>query len=133
MRAVDPAEQTSAFLYPPFLPATTDRQVRFTINSAAVILADWRYNRAMDRTEPVEIVPSRDGPYLVRGPVRMRDQQGRVITLTRRTIALCRCGRSRVRPFCDGTHQQIGFTAPSGLEAPATSAVEGPASAEQDA
>ena len=80
----------------------------------------------MAREAPVEIVPSRDGPYLIRGPVEMRDQQGRTITLTRRTIALCRCGRSQIRPFCDGTHQAIGFRAPSGLEAPATSATEPP-------
>jgi CDGSH-type Zn-finger protein len=34
----------------------------------------------------------------------------------RSTIALCRCGRSRIRPFCDGTHKQAGFTAPSATE-----------------
>jgi CDGSH-type Zn-finger protein len=66
--------------------------------------------------EEVVIVPYRDGPYLVRGPVVLRDQDGREIVLSRRTIALCRCGRSRLRPFCDGTHQLTRFRAPSAPE-----------------
>jgi CDGSH-type Zn-finger protein len=61
----------------------------------------------------VVIVPYRDGPYLVRGPVVMRDQRGEAIALSRRPTALCRCGKSRIRPFCDGTHQLIRFSAPS--------------------
>jgi CDGSH-type Zn-finger protein len=52
----------------------------------------------------------------VRGPVVLRDQDGGEITVDRGTIALCRCGRSRTRPFCDGTHKVTGFRAPSGLE-----------------
>ena len=63
--------------------------------------------------EEVVIVPYRDGPYLVRGPVVLQDQQGRGIEPGRRTIALCRCGKSRMRPFCDGTHRLIRFQVPS--------------------
>ena len=33
-----------------------------------------------------------------------------------RTVALCRCGKSRLRPFCDGTHKLVRFKAPSGPE-----------------
>ena len=66
--------------------------------------------------DEVEIVPYQDGPYLVRGPVTLRDQDGRGIDPGRRTIALCRCGKSRMRPFCDGTHQLIRFKASSGPE-----------------
>lgn len=62
----------------------------------------------------VEIVPYQDGPYLVRGPVTLRDQDGRPIDPGRRTIALCRCGKSKIRPFCDGTHQLIRFKVSSG-------------------
>ena len=62
------------------------------------------------------ITPYRDGPLLVRGPVRMTDQQGEEIVVERGTIALCRCGKSRVRPFCDGTHKLVRFKAPSGAE-----------------
>ncbi len=69
-------------------------------------------------TEDVVIVPYRDGPYLVRGPLVLRDQDGRRIELSRRTVALCRCGKSRMRPFCDGTHRLVEFRAPSQPEAP---------------
>lgn len=71
-------------------------------------------------SEDVVIVPYRDGPYLVRGPLVLRDQDGRAIELTRRTVALCRCGKSRMRPFCDGTHRLVHFHAPSTPEDPWT-------------
>ncbi|HWK25968.1 MAG TPA: CDGSH iron-sulfur domain-containing protein [Solirubrobacter sp.] len=64
------------------------------------------------------ITPYRDGPLLVRGPFRLVDQDGEEIELgARETItALCRCGKSRMRPFCDGTHNVVRFRAPSGAE-----------------
>jgi CDGSH-type Zn-finger protein len=68
------------------------------------------------RRDKVLIIPYQDGPYLVRGPVVVRDQDGRDIELTRNPVALCRCGKSRMRPFCDGTHRLIRFTAPSTRE-----------------
>lgn len=61
------------------------------------------------------IVPYRNGPYLVRGPFTIVDQEGNEIEVKRRVVALCRCGRSQIRPFCDGTHKLIGFRAESGL------------------
>jgi CDGSH-type Zn-finger protein len=64
----------------------------------------------------VTITPYRDGPLLVRGPVRIVDQDGREIESGRETVALCRCGKSRVRPFCDGTHKLVRFSAPSSAE-----------------
>jgi CDGSH-type Zn-finger protein len=74
--------------------------------------------------DEVVIVPYRDGPYVVRGAVSLRDQHGNEIALSREPIALCRCGKSRVRPFCDGTHRITRFAAPSEMEAPATSGVQ---------
>jgi CDGSH-type Zn-finger protein len=62
------------------------------------------------------ITPYRDGPLVVRGPFRMVDQDGEEIQVNRGTVALCRCGRSRRRPFCDGSHKLTRFTAPSGAE-----------------
>jgi CDGSH-type Zn-finger protein len=64
----------------------------------------------------VVITPYRDGPLLVRGPVRIQDQDGSEIVVDREVVALCRCGKSRARPLCDGTHKVIRFRAPSGLE-----------------
>ena len=81
--------------------------------------------RRLMSQEPVVIVPYQDGPYLVRGPVVLRDQEGRSISVSRRTVALCRCGKSRMRPFCDGTHHVINFHAASAAERPPTSVHNG--------
>ena len=62
------------------------------------------------------ITPYRDGPLIVRGPFVLSDQEGNEIEVGRRTVALCRCGKSRIRPFCDGTHKVARFSAPSGPE-----------------
>jgi CDGSH-type Zn-finger protein len=62
------------------------------------------------------ITTYRDGPLLVRGPFRLVDQDGNEIEIDRETVALCRCGKSRMRPFCDGTHNLIRFKCPSAPE-----------------
>ena len=62
------------------------------------------------------ITPYRDGPLIVRGDFRLLDQDGNEIDPGRETIALCRCGKSRMRPFCDGSHKLVDFRAPSGRE-----------------
>lgn len=46
------------------------------------------------------------GPLLLRGPALLLDGDGRPIDPGRRTVALCRCGRSARAPFCDGTHKR---------------------------
>lgn len=50
-----------------------------------------------------------DGPFLVRGQVTVLDGSGEVVALRRRVVALCRCGRSRNQPLCDGMHAPAGF------------------------
>jgi CDGSH-type Zn-finger protein len=55
-------------------------------------------------SDDVEIRSYPDGPFLVRGPVRVLGEDGEEVEIRRRIIALCRCGRSRLQPFCDGTH-----------------------------
>jgi CDGSH-type Zn-finger protein len=48
-----------------------------------------------------------DGPVLVRGDFELRDLAGdSPVDARRRVIALCRCGRSQIKPFCDGSHAQ---------------------------
>jgi CDGSH-type Zn-finger protein len=64
----------------------------------------------------VSITPYRDGPLIVRGPFVLEDQNGEPIEAERGTIALCRCGKSRMRPFCDGSHKIVRFRAPSMAE-----------------
>ncbi|MHA3703733.1 CDGSH iron-sulfur domain-containing protein [Jatrophihabitans sp. YIM 134969] len=53
-----------------------------------------------------------DGPLLVRGDVRIENPDGTAIRHVRRTVALCRCGKSALKPWCDGTHKIARFTAP---------------------
>jgi CDGSH-type Zn-finger protein len=48
-----------------------------------------------------------NGPYAVRG-VKLIDQDGNEIP-TPESFALCRCGQSSNKPFCDGTHRTCGF------------------------
>jgi CDGSH-type Zn-finger protein len=56
--------------------------------------------------------PKPNGPYLIEGPVDIYDTAGNKIdTEGRPKIALCRCGASSNKPFCDGTHSKIGFQA----------------------
>ena len=50
-----------------------------------------------------------DGPYVVKDLPALANQKG-PIEMTKSTIALCRCGKSETKPFCDGTHKDIGFS-----------------------
>jgi CDGSH-type Zn-finger protein len=68
--------------------------------------------------EAATITPYRDGPLIVRGNFRLVDQDGAEFDRGRRTIALCRCGKSGIKPFCDGTHKKGGFSAPSAPSRP---------------
>jgi CDGSH-type Zn-finger protein len=56
-----------------------------------------------------------DGPLIVRGPFLITDEHGTPIDAGRRTVALCRCGRSQLRPFCDGSHLTARFRAEGGV------------------
>ena len=55
------------------------------------------------------IEPRPNGPLFVRGHVRVVGDDGGVIREDSR-VALCRCGGSSNKPFCDGTHRRNGFT-----------------------
>ena len=56
-----------------------------------------------------EIVACPNGPLLVRGNVRIVTPDGEPVPRDRRTVALCRCGVSTLKPYCDGTHKAINF------------------------
>ncbi|MFS0853980.1 CDGSH iron-sulfur domain-containing protein [Microbacterium sp. 179-I 3D4 NHS] len=68
--------------------------------------------------EPVTITPYPDGPLLVRGEVELRTAEGEIIEPQRRTVALCRCGLSIIKPFCDGTHKAANFRTDDELSHP---------------
>jgi CDGSH-type Zn-finger protein len=69
------------------------------------------HNRFSNPAAPVTITPYPDGPLLVRGPFTLQQHDGTLIDPGRHTVALCRCGKSATKPFCDGTHKVSGFTA----------------------
>ncbi len=60
-------------------------------------------------TEQVTITVCPDGPLLVRGPAALQTADGSAVGHERRVIALCRCGRSRLKPLCDGSHRLSNF------------------------
>jgi CDGSH-type Zn-finger protein len=58
----------------------------------------------------VEIKVRDNGPYKVTGPVRLIDVEGHAFELPEgKALALCRCGRSQTKPFCDASHKASGF------------------------
>ena len=68
-----------------------------------------RPGAAEPRTQPLEVTASAGGPLLIRGGVRVLDAEGNVLYEGDKA-ALCRCGGSANKPFCDGTHKTNGFT-----------------------
>jgi CDGSH-type Zn-finger protein len=52
------------------------------------------------------------GPLIIRGEVELVGVDGRVLNPRRRVVALCRCGRSALLPYCDGNHKQVASFSP---------------------
>ena len=98
------------------LPAEPDlpEDTRFDADLAPEMHVEPRDGRRSGAT----ITPYRDGPLIVRGDFRLVDQDGADIDPGRDTIALCRCGKSGIKPFCDGAHKRSGFAAPSAPSRP---------------
>lgn len=67
----------------------------------------------MSQEPDVVITVYPDGPYLVRGAYKIVDENGDEIELTRRTVALCRCGRSSQKPWCDSSHKSLSARVPA--------------------
>ena len=63
----------------------------------------------LQRALPPAIVTAKNGPYLVTNVAAVRTPLGETLTLPPQ-LALCRCGASATKPFCDGTHASSGFT-----------------------
>ncbi len=64
-------------------------------------------------SEPIVIRCRDNGPFVIKAPVQVVDHDGKPFTIPagKETIALCRCGASKNRPFCDGAHNGCGFQA----------------------
>jgi uncharacterized Fe-S cluster protein YjdI/CDGSH-type Zn-finger protein len=58
------------------------------------------------------VEPRPNGPLFMHGHLKIVDTEGKLIREDTR-VALCRCGGSKNKPFCDGSHRRIGFTTPA--------------------
>jgi CDGSH-type Zn-finger protein len=65
-------------------------------------------SEAQERNARTTIRPEIDGPYIVRNLRKLTNSKGETLA-TRPIVALCRCGGSNLKPYCDGTHARIGF------------------------
>ena len=74
--------------------------------------------------EPVTIRLRENGPLVIQGPIRIIDHLGNAFLIPpgKDTIALCRCGQSKNKPVCDGSHRACGFVAVTGANPPAVPA-----------
>jgi CDGSH-type Zn-finger protein len=70
--------------------------------------------------EPLLIRCRENGPLVIRGPFRLTDHLGNefVLPTDKDAVALCRCGASGTKPFCDGSHRACGFRAAELAPAP---------------
>ena len=60
-------------------------------------------------SKKVKVTIAENGPYLIKGEFTVEDSQGNKVE-TKEMAALCRCGASSNKPFCDGTHKKVGFS-----------------------
>lgn len=68
----------------------------------------------------IRIIPMKNGPNIVRADdadFEVLGPHGEALP-HKASVALCRCGGSKTKPFCDGTHAKIGFQAPGMEKAP---------------
>ena len=67
---------------------------------------------ALERSETkladTEIITLGNGPYVIKGAIKLVDASGAELP-ARDTVALCSCGHSGNKPFCDGTHRSVDF------------------------
>ncbi|MCA9177146.1 MAG: CDGSH iron-sulfur domain-containing protein [Planctomycetales bacterium] len=74
--------------------------------------SDDRHDSGAEPPPCVRIRVRDDGPLVVDGDVDLVDGEGRPLSpppSTKSNIALCRCGQSAAKPFCDGAHRGAGF------------------------
>jgi CDGSH-type Zn-finger protein len=85
---------------------------RRTDGSPDVAVASTETERKSAKMADVSIRMRENGPLLVTGPVTLVDHLGNTFDLgSKETFALCRCGQTKNRPFCDGTHKSCGWVA----------------------
>jgi CDGSH-type Zn-finger protein/ferredoxin len=99
------------FVDPHGAPAADIAAVVAKCPSGALAFAVGEDPTPVEITEPPSITPIVDGPYRVRGAIRVIGVDGQSYEARERQT-LCRCGQSRNKPFCDGSHWYAGFRDP---------------------
>jgi CDGSH-type Zn-finger protein len=70
----------------------------------------WRHRQKGGRMSDFKVIVRNNGPLRLEGDITIVDQDGQPFGLAGRTVvSLCRCGHSENKPFCDGTHNKVGF------------------------
>lgn len=77
-------------------------------DAAATITGQLKVIEGAAADGGLKVTPSANGPFIVQGPVELRNGRGELQSQGNR-CSLCRCGASNRKPFCDGSHAKIGF------------------------
>ncbi len=73
----------------------------------------------------VTIRPTKNGPLIIEGPVELFDTEGNRIMVEKPRLALCRCGASSNKPFCDGTHERDWLSGSGGDQSRECGVIDG--------
>ena len=92
--------------------ATTDEIIK-TVNNCPSGALTYKWNDEVKQIKSesqneLQIKVSKGGPYLIKGRVVIIDKDG-VETIKDGSIALCRCGQSSNKPYCDGSHKKVSL------------------------
>ena len=90
-------------------PFCDNSHVGAEFGDSGAVDADCRQDAASGEGE-LKLRCAPNGPIMAAGPMRLRAGSGRDAMVDQRAF-LCRCGASKNKPFCDGTHSEIGFLA----------------------
>lgn len=74
----------------------------------------WR-GRGDCAVADVTVKVNDNGPYVIQGAFEVLDADGKAFE-TKAAVALCRCGQSANKPFCDGTHNKVSFSSEARAE-----------------
>lgn len=90
------------------LSAASTEEIISTVNACPTDALTYKYNRDLKGYEnkkeaPVKISYSENGPYIIKGDIELIDSHGN-LKETKKTTALCSCGKSKRKPYCDGSH-----------------------------
>lgn len=93
-------------------PSLATLLIRLSAESRQPVLSCCSLRQQQPESQMATIKVIQNGPYLVQGDdVTLVDWNGATYTVPKRPFALCRCGGSTTKPFCDGTHSRTGFKA----------------------